>query len=928
MALTKKLKTIIDQPVWEWMRFSPFNSAATNLIYPYPSTFTGSRYNRYLYATSGQIMYQYDTYSDSWVTMNSSLPNTPASTVAGNYNVDDGHYGNLIFAASGSTSVTGSFINESAVVGFKISVVGGAGIGQERTIVSASKPVDVEYLTPTTTMTNSATGLLTITDTTKKWMVNQWRGYQVRAYLGTSQQYFVRRVLYNNNDTLFFANAEWHVVDPHQAYNHFYDANNINVTTTTRCVIQYSTIEVDSPWNTNLDKSSRFVIKTGTLDNIQNISSNALFLAYKYDQLYANWFPRHVMGGVLPSYLAGTTLAYEPIMGSLVPAFVTGSLTSGSLRAAVDTTQNWKFNQWRNYEFQNKTTGQKRMIFSNDSNTLYFSSDLDAINSGSHQYAIAVDDGKAYLSGGNFATMAQYSTRNNSYYPSQRIEDGVANTAHVRYSSSLDFQIPISSITRTANIATVTTITGHPFVTGDKVFISGALGADSVFYNGQVIVTSSYPLNTSLAGNTQPTAFTYAMSGTPSANASLNTATTTLIFDTSKNWVTNEFAGKVFQLFSSSPTAPTVNYSRITSNTSQSVTLATAVTAPTSNVWGYNIVSDQAFGASWGLDNGYHTGTSSYYLTGSTISGQPFVYMSASQLTTLNSVPIGAPITGSGITANSFYRSYETSSNGLFITASISANASSTQGNVIMSFELSSSRGFGTATSGVAGTLTDATKIWPTNFWVGAQIRFLAGTGAGQEASVTSNTATTITFSTTNTANGATATPDATTVYSIIPVGRRNTDSTVTGAAGAYMLWVYGRESGSSYTHTQDLGKYIWCFEGKSTMRFAKYNISTMQYEYPFIMPFNHLTNFNLGGGTMYAYDGKNRIYIQPNATAQFIYIDTDRDISENAGTLPAGNSTARESNRMIIKTSDEGLDFLYYMRHNDSSFFRQMIFF
>ncbi len=40
-----------------------------------------------------------------------------------------------------------------------------------------------------------------------------------------------------------------------------------------------------------------------------------------------------------------------------------------------------------------------------------------------------------------------------------------------------------------------------------------------------------------------------------------------------------------------------------------------------------------------------------------------------------------------------------------------------------------------------------ATKVWPTNFWVGAQIRFLAGTGVGQEATISSNTITPSRFS-------------------------------------------------------------------------------------------------------------------------------------------------------------------------------------
>ncbi len=928
---------MVDQPVWEWMRYSPYTTAAAACVYNFPAAATGSRFNRYTFHTSATSMFLYDTYSDSWTTLGGLLPNSPASTVNGSWDLSQGHYGNFIAGTSGTSTATGAFINESAVVGLKIKVISGLGRGQERTITACAQPENLEYLTPTATYTNTATGVTLITDNTKKWRVNQWRGYQVRAYLGTSQQYFVRRVLYNNNDTLYFANAEWHVIDPQQAYNHVYDGNSLAVGTATRCVIQQSTITVDSPWTTNLDKSSKFEISIGSLVSIQNISTNALFLAYRYDPLYANWFPLHSQTGVLPTYLALTTLQYEPISSELTPLFITGSLTSGSSRSAVDATQNWGINQWRNYRFVNKTNGIERLITSNTSTTLQFAANLDIAPSGSNQYQIIVDDDKSYINGGNFATVGQFSNLNNSIYPSQRLDEGVANIASVRYSSSYSFQIPISAITRTGNVATVTTITGHPFETGDAITITGATGADALIYNGDFIVTSSYPLSTTLTSTSQPTSFTYAMGSTPSANAVLNTHTTTLLFDTSKNWVANEHVGNIVQVWSSSPTAPTTNYSRITANTSQSLTLATAqasATTLTGNtaVWGYNILSPQAFGASYGLDTGITTGTSSFYLTGSITNGSNLVFLSASgagnQLPLIQAIPIGAPITGSGITAGTFYRSYETSSNGLFITASISQNATTTTANILLPVELSSSRGFGTATGGTSTTLVDGTKSWPTNFWVGSQIRFLAGTGVGQETTISSNTSNTITFSTTNTSGGTTATPDTTTVYSILPIGRRNTTSTTSGAGGADMKWVYGRESGSNLTPTSSLGKYIYMFEANSTLRFAKYNIATMMYEYPFIPPWHHATGFNLTDGTNITYDGKNRIYIQPNTSAQFVYIDTDRDIMENASTLPAGNSTARQSQRMILKTSEDGLDYLYYLRSNDTPHFRTLIFY
>jgi hypothetical protein len=78
----------------------------------------------------------------------------------------------------------------------------------------------------------------------------------------------------------------------------------------------------------------------------------------------------------------------------------------------------------------------------------------------------------------------------------------------------------------------------------------------------------------------------------------------------------------------------------------------------------------------------------------------------------------------------------------------------------------------------------------------------------------------------------------------------------------------------------------------------------------------------------MYAYDGKGRIYIQPNSTARIIYIDTDKDTSETGGQIPAGMSTARQGRRMIIKKTEDGLDYIYIGRHADTPFWRQLTFF
>jgi hypothetical protein len=70
----------------------------------------------------------------------------------------------------------------------------------------------------------------------------------------------------------------------------------------------------------------------------------------------------------------------------------------------------------------------------------------------------------------------------------------------------------------------------------------------------------------------------------------------------------------------------------------------------------------------------------------------------------------------------------------------------------------------GTATGGSSNTITDAVKSWAANVWVGASIAIVEGKGAGQLATIVSNTATVISIT------GAWATvPDSTSIFFIVP---------------------------------------------------------------------------------------------------------------------------------------------------------------
>lgn len=68
----------------------------------------------------------------------------------------------------------------------------------------------------------------------------------------------------------------------------------------------------------------------------------------------------------------------------------------------------------------------------------------------------------------------------------------------------------------------------------------------------------------------------------------------------------------------------------------------------------------------------------------------------------------------------------------------------------------------GIATAGTTLTLTDSTKAWTTGQFIDASVTIISGTGAGQSAIISANTATQLTF-----APAFTTAPDTTSIYSI-----------------------------------------------------------------------------------------------------------------------------------------------------------------
>lgn len=209
---------------------------------------------------------------------------------------------------------------------------------------------------------------------------------------------------------------------------------------------------------------------------------------------------------------------------------------------------------------------------------------------------------------------------------------------------------------------------------------------------------------------------------------------------------------------------------------------------------------------------------------------------------------------------------------------------------------------FGKADAGSSTTLLDSTQNWGTNALTGKRVKFITGAGQGQEYLILSNTSNTLTFST------ATA-PDSTTCYAILELPARG--------AGIHMDCV----TGSSVPAVNN--KYIYMWRGGVTSEISRYDFTTEQVDFITYFPLTE----TLTAGSMFVYDGADRIYFTKESTNRVMSYDVTTNLVSPASTIPYGMSTALIGNRMEIVQTEDGLKFLYIGRHSGQEFWRTLLF-
>jgi hypothetical protein len=566
MAITNKLVPVLDNQTYEFLRV---NYSAGNQASNGSNCFRKDLKDRYFYYFNGASgIIRSDLYSDSGIGSQIGLaPFGMANTVGNMTYSEEGYKGQVI--SSTSNTVKAAFCDSRNIfVGKQIKIVSGKGKHQIRTIVSIASPTVEETMVPSSdTISSTWSSGQSITDSTKFWEINRWMGYELKVLTSTGQNN-IRPILYSNRNSIAINDAGLAGVRDDWGR---YMPGDISTTAGSQSIIQIqaSVATLDKPWDIEPDKTSFFEI-LGT-DSLYFLTvASTPWVTQIYDLATNTWQVR-TTNAFTPSNPTDLTM---DSFSSLTSAIETGYVTSNTGLSVVNTGKSWITNDYKNMLFSvlsGTGEGQRRVIDRNTSDTIILYRNLDISLDATSYYEIKQDTNKLYLQTNTTQRWQIYNEdedvwmQNNYWYD----KGFFSNLLLTPTGSTSGFSpIPVSTITRNAGLTRIdiTTIRPHLLTTGD---VAQLTGATDPLYNISVTLTATG--NTTLSANA---------ASTPAANAvASNTFTTSVVFDTSKNWTTNQWVG--FGLLSVGTGLQTGGIitpvmRRITANTNSSLTVSPA----------------------------------------------------------------------------------------------------------------------------------------------------------------------------------------------------------------------------------------------------------------------------------------------------------------------------------------------------------------
>lgn len=855
------------------------------------------RGQRYIYYTVGGLFYRYDSVND--VSVRLATPMIAPVTVSSlAYSDEHGYYGNAL--AAGSSTITVAGLNGKIMEGLEIEIISGAGSGQIRTISSAAKPAILD-----TGIVTATSGSISFTDSTKRWRINEWIGYQVRFTYNTGQSQ-VRKVLYNNETTITLQDANYQQLDPWNNTQYSSLAPYALPVSTPGSQANYQiescVLTVNTAWDVQPDSSSAYVIKGGGVFLLSAVAGSPFASFQYYDVLSDVWTVKTPLGGLLTAAL-GTDYAITLLDKS--KTFATGTATGGSARGMTDSGLSLAVDRYANFELRitgGTGIGQKARIVGNSATAFEIEKPWAVQPTAGSTYAVYGNTNVCYLTGNGASSMYQYQIDSDQWVTGQSIDYGQTRNMSAQFAGQEAFGIT-TGVRNTGGITALNatpTAGGTGYAAGDifnittggtvgkgrveAVSAGGVVTSVSLYSAGLTYTTGSGKATTNVSGTGTGLTVDITTVGTV-GRITLASSHNLLIGESVTISGCNEAAwnGAATILATDSLTTfdivTTATGSMVASNSQSTTVIVDATKNWAVNEHAGKIIKLEVAGTSQTTQLRRITSNTATTITVTTIVAgvngtsryaimQPEAFGRDRMYDADHETSDGYATGGTSTTLVNSAKSWITNQwagfririiagTGVGSEFAITSNTSDTltysapgfTPDTTTKYQIMST--FGIATSGTTTTLVDTTKNWIINKFAGKRIILTAGTSQRVEATIASNTANTITF----TAAIGVA-PDTTTCYTVLNMQTRGTG---TGA-----IWLCNQ------SNTGDAGNLLMSIRGGASTTIDMYDITRDLWD---LTTFYSSQDETFTIGSSYAYDGEDTVYLVTGTSSDFIYV-------------------------------------------------------
>lgn len=712
--------------------------------------------------------------------------------------------------------------------------------------------------------TPTSIGASFLIDTTKSWTINQWRGHTCR-FVNGSGQYQFRRILANDANTLSLSNAFKLESDLNASAASPSPALAITAGAQSLYQIESTVCSVESDWTVTPANDSVFEVRTGGV-LLMSGSTNAFLLNY-YSVAEDQWFTRNGVSGVLVT---------NPTDGSIEGPDETwsvmwnGKATAGTSTTLTDSNANWAVDEWVGrwmFIWSGPGEGSLVKITANTQTTLTW---VGAITSPTTltRYRIWSLESGIVTTGGSGITLtdanAAWSTNRYAKAYQVRIVAGLGMGQVRRIVSNTDTVLTLDKA-----LATDTTSVYQIQTDASTLYLTFGLNVDIFRYGAKHgVLTRGFEWDWGVA--TAVCAQHGEEKPIPIATGTVSAGVCTIVTSDAHGYKTGfviKHTGDVGASAAANNITATIT---VTSMNSYTYSVPGSVTN-----W---LVRNQPAN---GLIDGSKNWTVNEH-AGRLVSVQ-------------GPQSIGlAPMAG-------ILQVVSNTSDTLTFTSNVTVTGGAPY--VIHDREPIGALDHGLATGAQSTTtLQDTNKTWVVNQWAGRYVRFIGGPSQGTMSLITSNTTDTLTFA------AATAPVNGQTAYAILAQPLRG--------AGIKMVLPYNT------TVTGDDTRYLYIPRGGGLLGWDIADLTTNK-----VRPLGMGQQFEtLSTGSMYVYDGGDRIYFTKDATNRCYYYNIADGQIYSVPKIPYLVGSAIVGNRMDVVTTKDRLKLLYLNRHSQVEFFKTLL--